>query len=453
MRFYLNCPYEEKDEAKALGAMWDKFHKRWYYEAEEKNLAFAKWEETSYKFRETKESKEALKIYLNVPYTKRNDAKAMGVRWDADSKQWYCTENDKMALAKWSMVENRSNVELLTEAIFLKKASLKNAHFSGFNNNARWTLNGEGKLTIKREKFPYADKEFKEVLLWHTMRNAVKSIEITNANYLKMKNNIFSEYSNLEAIVIKGRINEIGCRAFADCISLKTMDLSGLTVKRIGSSMLEHDSELVKISIPNFSESTVIFSSSFTGCHKSIREAFESCANVTIIHDTNNDRSNFLKDISEKINSIVQFKNGRDSLCFLVNDNILAFNDDVIEITPIDFHDKTQDMTLDSEIILPLHNIGIEKVKTLYIHAGIRFVDSRSFKDFVSLENVFIMGKDTDLMHGDFQRLKTSVFESCPNLTNVYCFKGSKAEKYIKGHYPHVNIFPIRDKIREEQEK
>ena len=29
-KFYLNCPYSEKDEAKALGAWWDTTKKKWY---------------------------------------------------------------------------------------------------------------------------------------------------------------------------------------------------------------------------------------------------------------------------------------------------------------------------------------------------------------------------------------------------------------------------------------
>lgn len=31
MRFYIDCPYSEKDEAKSLGAKWDKLEKKWYY--------------------------------------------------------------------------------------------------------------------------------------------------------------------------------------------------------------------------------------------------------------------------------------------------------------------------------------------------------------------------------------------------------------------------------------
>lgn len=44
MRFYIDCPYNEKEEAKALGAKWDKDVKRWYYRAEERDPRFDRWQ-------------------------------------------------------------------------------------------------------------------------------------------------------------------------------------------------------------------------------------------------------------------------------------------------------------------------------------------------------------------------------------------------------------------------
>ena len=42
MRTHLNVPFAEKDEAKALGARWDPARKRWY--VQDKDLApFARW--------------------------------------------------------------------------------------------------------------------------------------------------------------------------------------------------------------------------------------------------------------------------------------------------------------------------------------------------------------------------------------------------------------------------
>jgi hypothetical protein len=43
VRTYLNCPFAEKDEAKALGARWDGQKKRWYIEGAKDLSAFARW--------------------------------------------------------------------------------------------------------------------------------------------------------------------------------------------------------------------------------------------------------------------------------------------------------------------------------------------------------------------------------------------------------------------------
>lgn len=42
-RFYINCPYAEKDQAKALGALWDGDRKKWYYTSQEQAHLFQRW--------------------------------------------------------------------------------------------------------------------------------------------------------------------------------------------------------------------------------------------------------------------------------------------------------------------------------------------------------------------------------------------------------------------------
>jgi Domain of unknown function (DUF5710) len=43
MRINLKCPYDEKDEAKSLGARWDAGRKVWYIEDVDDLMPFAKW--------------------------------------------------------------------------------------------------------------------------------------------------------------------------------------------------------------------------------------------------------------------------------------------------------------------------------------------------------------------------------------------------------------------------
>ena len=47
------------------------------------------------------------KIYLNVPYSEKDDAKRLGARWDSVQKRWYFTDRTQsVALSKWIPKEN-----------------------------------------------------------------------------------------------------------------------------------------------------------------------------------------------------------------------------------------------------------------------------------------------------------------------------------------------------------
>lgn len=42
------------------------------------------------------------KIYLDVPFAQKDEAKALGARWDAVKKKWYATATKDIALfARW----------------------------------------------------------------------------------------------------------------------------------------------------------------------------------------------------------------------------------------------------------------------------------------------------------------------------------------------------------------
>lgn len=42
-KFYINCPYAEKDDAKRLGASWDPSRRKWYYTDPQKKNLFQRW--------------------------------------------------------------------------------------------------------------------------------------------------------------------------------------------------------------------------------------------------------------------------------------------------------------------------------------------------------------------------------------------------------------------------
>jgi hypothetical protein len=43
-KIYLNVPFAQKDEAKALGARWDAIQKKWYAPADKDITLFARWQ-------------------------------------------------------------------------------------------------------------------------------------------------------------------------------------------------------------------------------------------------------------------------------------------------------------------------------------------------------------------------------------------------------------------------
>lgn len=54
-RIYLNVPFSEKDEAKALGAKWDRRAKAWYARDDMELEPFKRWQETKTKAPEPKD--------------------------------------------------------------------------------------------------------------------------------------------------------------------------------------------------------------------------------------------------------------------------------------------------------------------------------------------------------------------------------------------------------------
>ncbi len=98
---YLNVPYEDKDEVKALGAWFDMSKKMWYVPKNGDVSKFTKWLPNG---KITTTAKAPKKMWLNVPFDDKDEAKKLGARWDGDKKQWYALSNSPNidALKKWA---------------------------------------------------------------------------------------------------------------------------------------------------------------------------------------------------------------------------------------------------------------------------------------------------------------------------------------------------------------
>lgn len=109
---YINVPFSEKEEAKDLGARWDRAEKSWYVPAGVDVEQFSKWnsptqqqpEPEQVKQPEPEQVKQQARQYLAVPYEERGAAKAAGAKWDRAAKSWYAGEGaDLEKLAKWEL--------------------------------------------------------------------------------------------------------------------------------------------------------------------------------------------------------------------------------------------------------------------------------------------------------------------------------------------------------------
>jgi len=92
---YITVPYEEKDEAKGLGARWDRQQQSWYVPQDIDVAPFAKWaqgavgvEAQTPQLQPHGQKTTQEPVYLAVPYDERGAAKAAGALWDTVAKSW-----------------------------------------------------------------------------------------------------------------------------------------------------------------------------------------------------------------------------------------------------------------------------------------------------------------------------------------------------------------------------
>ena len=86
------------------------------------------------------------RIYLSVPYTDKDAAKALGAKWDAVNKKWYAPANIDIALfAKWQCGATISESPLATTSS--PKTRTLSSKISPSNRNA-----AQGLITYPADK-------------------------------------------------------------------------------------------------------------------------------------------------------------------------------------------------------------------------------------------------------------------------------------------------------------
>lgn len=120
-RTYVQVPFKEKEQARELGAKWDRQEKSWYIPDGVDKEPFAHWLNPAPKIEAAESTQERKEVsqtpaipkssreYLAVPFGEKAAAKAAGAAWDKTAKSWYVgPDGDAAALARWKP-ENVTN--------------------------------------------------------------------------------------------------------------------------------------------------------------------------------------------------------------------------------------------------------------------------------------------------------------------------------------------------------
>lgn len=120
-RTYVQVPFKEKEQARELGAKWDRQERSWYIPDGVDKEPFAHWLNPAPKIEAAEPTQERNEVsqtpaipkssreYLAVPFGEKAAAKAAGAAWDKTAKSWYVgPDGDAAALARWKP-ENVSN--------------------------------------------------------------------------------------------------------------------------------------------------------------------------------------------------------------------------------------------------------------------------------------------------------------------------------------------------------
>src|SRR5690606_27715592 len=97
---YIDVGFGDKEEAKQLGAKWDGKAKSWYVPAGADLTPFEKWKVITPE--ESQKEQVSKRNFINVPVEEKDEAKQLGARWDRVQKSWYIPDGlDSKLFDKW----------------------------------------------------------------------------------------------------------------------------------------------------------------------------------------------------------------------------------------------------------------------------------------------------------------------------------------------------------------
>lgn len=105
---YLNVPFDDKDEVKKRGGRWDTEAKKWYVEEGAALGDFAQWVVGA----TVVPGGDKGVTWLKVPFSDKDDVRALGAKWDKDKKKWFLSPGTPLgAFSKWVDVKKPSTAK------------------------------------------------------------------------------------------------------------------------------------------------------------------------------------------------------------------------------------------------------------------------------------------------------------------------------------------------------
>lgn len=186
-------------------------------------------------------------VYLNVSYNEKNDAKELGAKFDFEKKLWYCKESDREIFEKWDTNHKsfnrtynhyspgaiqKSTCEIVfphnahknekykcpecEKDVFLRKGKILRPHFAHFKNSNCIHFNDTNESQIHID----AKKVLQEIL---EAGNSIKFIKTCCCCH-KYKKNIIFTYNENYKIVLEYYFIYKGKKKYADIAILDNED-------------------------------------------------------------------------------------------------------------------------------------------------------------------------------------------------------------------------------------
>lgn len=134
---YIEVPFKIKDAIKSKGTFWDKDKKKWFI------FKNNEYKEEIYNMIE--EQKKIKKIYIELPFSLKDTIKEKGAFWNKDKKKWFIYEdNENIKDIKKIILEyNRKKEKVYLDIPYNLKDEAKNDGCKWCKSERKWTITEE----------------------------------------------------------------------------------------------------------------------------------------------------------------------------------------------------------------------------------------------------------------------------------------------------------------------